>query len=336
MSLQGHKLNFVTACGLLVWQFASWVVIPTETVSQVLDSPATCDVTGTVLSKSNKVYKQGANCAITAVDSPESCVVDPASVVSDCATGYVPGDAATPSTTCPTGCIFTAAVSSEDIITGSTCAPVCSQPGCTDFTECALTAGSGVCSWVPPTDCKAYFREAAPNQLDYGAMEIHVMQQACPNGCYFTPHIQHEERSTFWRVALVFICVTVPGVVAGYMEDPIRFGDPNANQIKLLSICYVTACVFGAAAMVWYMIFQQDMSEECKQYGHDTLTEQERLMYGEEHKCQVYTGSIGSINLLLTLMSLVTYLLAITGACMVTCGGDGAYGYEEEDDEESK
>lgn len=327
-------MNFITACGLLVWQFASWVVMPMEVVAQVLDAPATCDVTGKILSKSNEFERRNANCAITAVDSPESCVVDPASAVTDCTTGYVPGDATMPSTTCPTGCIFTAAVSSDVIIAGSTCAPVCA-PGvdfCTDFTECTGT-GSGVCNWVPPTDCAASFREAAPSQLAYGAMEIHVLQQACPKGCWFTPHVQHEERTTFWRVALVFVCVTVPGVVGGYMEDPIRFGDPSGNQIKLLSICYATSCFFGAAAMVWYMIYQQDMSDECKQYGHDSLTEQERMMYGEEHKCQVYTGSIGSINMLFTLMSLVTYLLAITGACMVSCGGDGAYGYEEEDEE---
>jgi len=81
---------------------------------------------------------------------------------------------------------------------------------------------------------------------------------------------------------------------------------------------------------------QQGMDGYCKGLGHDTLTEAQRKHYGDEHRCAVYTGAMGSINMLLTLMLLVTYLIGLTGSCMVGCGGDGAYGYEEEGDEESK
>ena len=168
----GHKLNFVTACGLLVWQFISFVVIPMESVSVVRSEPATCGARGEILSKSTVAERAGPNCALS--DTIESCVVDPASGVTDCVTGYVPGDAAAPSTTCPAGCTFTAAVSAA----GSSCSPLyeAGQSG-EDYTECVLSGGGGVCDWVPPTDCQAFFRAAAPSQLEYNAMEIHMLQK---------------------------------------------------------------------------------------------------------------------------------------------------------------
>ena len=361
---QGHKLNVVTAIGVLVWQFGSFAVIPQESVAQVTDDPAKCWHYGPILSRSSVAQKVGPNCALDisalAADVLESCVADPCTgyaqddaascptgctvagtagsdetctaTVGDCATGYVAGDADTPSTTCPTGCVFTQAVTRPD----STCAPsyAAGETG-DDFTTCAGT-GPGVCTWVPGTDCDAYFKQAAPNPVEYDAMEIHILEQACPAGCYFTPHIRHDERTTFWRVGLVFVFVTVPGVVSGLFEDPIRFGDPNASQIKVLTIYYMFACFMASALCMWYIWYQQGMDGYCKGLGHDTLTEAQRKHYGDEHRCAVYTGAMGSINMLLTLMLLVTYLIGLTGSCMVGCGGDGAYGYEEEGDEESK
>ena len=60
----------------------------------------------------------------------------------------------------------------------------------------------------------------------------------------------------------MFVLVTLPGVISGYMKDPIRIGeDPH---IKVLSVVYASTCFFGGAAMIWYMIFQLGVDEDVK------------------------------------------------------------------------
>ena len=73
----------------------------------------------------------------------------------DCTTGYTPGNATSPSTTCPADCMFTRAVAAA-AASPETCTVVdCRNETLNDTTLCTLTSGDGDLDAATDGSCAA-------------------------------------------------------------------------------------------------------------------------------------------------------------------------------------
>ena len=181
------------------------------TSTELLSAPASCSGSDDGGGRACELNADGSACAPAAVDtcsascgSARNCVYTapataavcvPDFVDVDCATGYTPGDAAHPSTTCPSGCTLTAAVSSApptcdlDASTDGTCeCPAgCDYSACTDAECCTVIprtcADTDADGADDPHDCSDH-----SNGLSATAAEVHCEGRLYPGQAGYSEH----------------------------------------------------------------------------------------------------------------------------------------------------
>ena len=187
----------------------------------------------------------------------------------------------------------------------------------------------------PSVDCAAAFAAAEPWKLDdddkdeENAVKLlylmkHTHLEACPAGCTFSARYTHEEATRFWNVPLTLIFVTVPGLVAGLLEDPL--------PMKGASMVY---WLIMAISVVWcfiYLVGILGIDTLCARHGHDNLTEEQRAHYGEEHFCVQFTGTNGTFVQIIVVLNILTSCAGFYGGVKSACCKPEALYDEQKDD----
>ena len=152
----------------------------------------------------------------------------------------------------------------------------------------------------------------------------HTHIEACPPGCAFTPRYTHEEATRFWNIPLTLIVVTVPGLVAGLLEDPL--------PMKAASMVYWLIMALWLIGCFVYLLGMLGIDAICEKHGHDNLTEEQRAHYGEEHWCVMFTGTNGTIAQLIIVLNILTSCAGFYGGVKSACCKPEALYDEQKDD----
>lgn len=153
------------------------------------------------------------------------------------------------------------------------------------------------------TECSDRFEAGrAEREADYdlqGEYIIHITMEACPSGCCFIPRWSHVEYTRWFDACIKMFLLTFPALVVGL------------NESKYESFCYLMIGVLALAYYAFYLIGTFELQERCTAQGHDNLSPQQALHYGNDHVCQQTTATT-----VMLVWNIVTAIVAIIGGAV--------------------
>jgi hypothetical protein len=157
----------------------------------------------------------------------------------------------------------------------------------------------------PPnaTECEQGFQVGrSEREEDYdrrGSYLIHTSMEACPSGCCFVPRWSHDEYTRWFDAVIKMFLLTFPALQVGL------------NERKNESFCYLMIGVLSLVYYVFYLVGTFGLQEICTTQGHDNLSPQQAVHYGNDHACQSTTSSV-----VMLVWNIVIAIVAIVGGAV--------------------
>ena len=157
----------------------------------------------------------------------------------------------------------------------------------------------------PPkeTECSERFEEGrAAREIDYdsqGQYVIHLAMEACPSGCCFIPRWSHVEYTRWFDACIKMFLLTFPAIAVGL------------NESKYESFCYLMIGVLALVYYAFYLVGTFELQEKCTAQGHDNLSPQQAIHYGNDHVCQQI-----AVTAVMIVWNIVTAIVAIIGGAV--------------------
>ena len=140
-------------------------------------------------------------------------------------------------------------------------------------------------------------READYEQ--YGEYAIHSTMQACPTGCCFVPRWSHVEYTRWFDAVVKMFLLTLPALQVGL------------NEKKMESFCFLMIGILALAYYSFYLVGTFELQKVCAEYGHDNLSPEEAIHYGNDHACQQITSDV-----VMLVWNIITAIAAVAGGLL--------------------